>query len=111
MPKVYTLKQNTDFRTAYYRGTVQVHPCLVVYVRKNRFGTVRIGITTGKKIGKAVQRNRCRRLIREAFRALSPDVKTGYDLVFVARSATLKKSSTALTAVMRELLQKAGTLQ
>lgn len=110
MAKLCALKQNKDFRTAYYHGRSLVHPSLIVYVRKNRMGLTRVGITTGKKIGKAVQRNRCRRVIREAFRLLQPEVKRGYDYVFVARVATLKRTSTQIGTIMREQLNKAGML-
>ena len=51
-----TIRENTAFRTLYYRGKSQVCPALVTYVRKNRLGVPRVGITTGKKLGKAVQR-------------------------------------------------------
>jgi ribonuclease P protein component len=71
----------------------------------------RYGITTGKKVGKAVQRNRSRRLIREAFRLVEPQVKRGYDYVFVARVATNTRSSIQLRQLMQEQLKKAGFLQ
>ena len=66
MAKFAVLNCNKDFRTLYYRGKSQVHPGLVTYVRRNRLGTPRAGITTGKKVGNAVRRSRCRRVIREA---------------------------------------------
>ena len=110
MAKLHALKQNTEFRTAYYRGKSFVHPFLITYVKKNRLGTVRIGITTGKKVGKAVQRNRCRRIIREAFRQLLPQVKPGWDYVFVARGATITRSSTDIQQLMHDQLKKAGLL-
>ncbi len=110
MTKLCTIKQNKDFRTAYYHGKVYVSPLLVLYVRKNREKTVRIGITTGKKVGHAVQRNRCRRIIREAYRRLYPQLSGGWDLVFVARAATVGSTSTALYEVMCQQLKKAGLL-
>ena len=110
MPKVYTLKLNKDFRTAYYHGRALVTPALIIYVRKNRYGLTRIGITTGKKVGKAVKRNRCRRIIREAFRQLAGQVKRGHDYVFVARTVTIKKNSNQLRDLMAEQLKKAGYL-
>lgn len=110
MPKLCVLKENKEFRGAYYRGKALVHPILITYVRKNRYGMARVGITTGKKVGKAVQRNRCRRIIREAFRQLLPEVKSGYDYVFVARASTVSKTSTDVHRVMREQLKKAGFL-
>ena len=53
MTKFAVINTNKDFRTLYYRGKSQVHPVLVTYVRKNRLGYPRAGITTGKKIGGA----------------------------------------------------------
>ena len=108
--KPVTIKLNKDFRTAYYHGGSQVHPALVTYVRKNRLGVTRVGITTGKKIGSAVARNRCRRVIREAYRSLSPKLRKGYDIVFVARVRTAAIKSTVLAGVMAAHLRKAGVL-
>lgn len=47
-----------------------------------------MGITSSKKIGKAYQRNRARRVIRAAYAQLAPRLNGNYDIVFVARSAT-----------------------
>ena len=104
-----TLCENKDFRSLYYRGQSQVHPALVTYVRKNRFGYPRVGITTGKKLGGAVQRSRCRRVIREAFRPLLPRVG-GYDIVFVARVRTLEYKSNRLQTVVEKQLAQLGVL-
>ena len=85
--ELVTIKENKDFRRVYMRGSSYASGILVTYVIRNRSKITRIGITTGKKIGKAVLRNRSRRIIREAFREISDDVKTGYDIVIVARPA------------------------
>ena len=111
MAKITALKLNKEFRSAYYHGRSLVNPSLITYVRKNRVGETRLGITTGKKIGKAVKRNRCRRIIREAFRGLLPHVKRGYDYVFVARAATVNKKSTDLQQIMRSQLKSIGHWQ
>lgn len=110
MAKLHTLHQNTEFRTLYYRGKSQVHPALVTYCRRNRRGITRIGITTSKKLGKAVVRNRCRRIIREAFRHLSPHVTGGWDICFVARVRTSSLKSTDIERVMEQQLKKAGVI-
>lgn len=110
MTKLYTIKLNKDFKTAYYHGKAFVHPLLILYVRKNREKTCRIGITTGKKVGGAVQRNRSRRIIREAYRSFQPQLTGHYDLVFVARKATAESNSNALREVMQQQLKKAGLL-
>ncbi len=69
-----------------------------------------MGITTSKKIGNAVERNRSRRVIRAAFRDIFPSVKGGYDIVFVARSKTGYLKSTDVSKVMNKHLAKAGVI-
>ena len=103
------LKQNSDFRRAYGRGKSFSDPALVTYVLKNnRAGICRMGITTSKKIGNAVERNRARRIIRAAFRDNLPDIKGGYDFVFVARTRTKFLKSTDVSVIMAKHLAKAG---
>lgn len=72
----------------YYRAKSVVTPQVVIYYSKNRLSYNRLGITTGKKIGNAVKRNRSRRIIRQAFRESSPYIRRGYDFVLVARGKT-----------------------
>lgn len=105
-----TVKSNGDFRRAYARGRSYPDPALVTIVIRNRAGISRIGITTGKKIGGAVQRNRARRVIRAAFDGFREQVKPGYDIIFVARAKTCRIKSTALSPVMKRQLTAAGLL-
>lgn len=110
MAKYAVVKQNYEFRRAYSRGRSFVSPCLVTYCFKKRYGGIKIGITSGKKIGKAVARNRARRVIREAFRTMYPDAKGNWDIIFVARTATAYKKSTDIAVVMKKQLKEAGVL-
>ncbi|MEG1887334.1 MAG: ribonuclease P protein component [Oscillospiraceae bacterium] len=105
-----TLKLNKDFRRLYGRGRSFVNPVLVTYVSKNRLNAVRIGITTSKKLGNAVMRNRARRLIRAAFYNCENDINCGVDIVFVARTRTLQSKSTDVEKAMRKHLQNAGII-
>nr|WP_319489592.1 ribonuclease P protein component [uncultured Caproiciproducens sp.] len=102
---------NNDFRRIYARGKSYVSPVVVTYVSKNRSRNVRIGITTSKKIGNAVKRNRSRRVIREAFRALVPGIAPGYDFIFVARGKTPFVKSTDIRRAMLLQLKDAGVLK
>jgi ribonuclease P protein component len=110
MSKVLTLKENRDFQRLYRRGKSYVSPEVVTYVMKNKTNTVRYGITTGKKIGNAVKRSRARRVIRAAFRNLSPNILSGCDIVFVARGKTPFVKSTAVEKAMLDHLTQAGLL-
>lgn len=108
---IITLKENRDFRRMYNRGKSFVSPMLVTYVMKNRLQNVRIGITASKKIGKAVQRNRSRRIIMAAYRQILPDIKDGYDFIFVARGKTPYIKSTDVLYCMKKQLKQAGVLK
>ena len=110
MPQTVTLNTNSDFRRVYARGKVYTDPALVSYVMKNRAGICRIGITTSKKIGNAVQRNRARRVIRAATEMLPP-IKGGCDIVFVARTKTVRKKSTDIFQIMERELRSAGVIE
>jgi ribonuclease P protein component len=105
------IKENRDFRRIYSRGKNLVSPVIVCYALKNRFGRVRMGITTSKRIGNAVKRNRSRRVIRAAFRELLPRIKPGYDFIFVARAKTPYVKSTSVQHAMEQQLHKAGILK
>ncbi len=111
MSDFVTLKSNSDFRRLYNRGKTVTDPALVVYYSKNRAGICRIGITTSKKIGNAVERNRSRRLLREAFRSVCGDVSPCYDIVIVARSKTKYVKSTRLAEIMRRIFAEKGMLK
>ena len=84
-----SLTLNKEFKRAYYRGQVFTSPVVVVYAVKNRQGVNRIGLTASKKIGKAVQRNRARRVMKEAYRLMEQQFPIGWDFVLVARTKTV----------------------
>ena len=111
MEKLVPICRNNDFRRIYARGKSYVSPLVVVYALKNRTKNVRVGITTSKKVGNAVQRNRSRRVIREAFRAPAPRVRPGFDLVLVARGKTPYVKSTDVRRQLERQLQAAGLLR
>ena len=106
-----TLTKNKEFTRAYTRGKSFVHPLLVLYVVKTRTGQTRVGITSSKKIGNAVTRNRARRVIRAAMQQLLPQNVGSWDLVFVARGKTAQSKSWQLEKVMKKQLEAAGVLQ
>jgi ribonuclease P protein component len=108
--KYTTLTDNRDFQRLYRRGQSSVSPGLVTYVLKNKKNNLRIGITTSKKVGKAVRRNRSRRVIRAAFANIGvPDGKN-YDIVFVARTRTAYLKSYEVERYMREHLHRLGVI-
>ncbi len=108
--KFKAINQNKDFVRGYRKGICTVSPLVVTYVMKNRYGHMRIGITSSKKIGGAVQRNRARRVIRRAVRELGLDMSLGYDLIFVARGKTTRCKSGELVPLIKSALIEGGVL-
>ena len=104
-----SLKLNHIFRRL-YRTNGQANSCLVLYARKNRTNTNRVGITVSKKLGKAVVRNRVRRRIREAYRLNEERFLPGYDIVIVARSRAVEVRFQKLTESLLSLSEQAGIL-
>ncbi len=110
LKKTVTIKSNCDFRRLYGKGKVFQAPALVSYVMKNRAGICRVGITSSKKIGNAVERNRARRVIRAAYQSLEDKISGNYDIIFVARTKTKYVKSTYLEDVMKKQLTEAGVI-
>ena len=81
-----SLKKNYEFRRLYSKGDCAATPRLVVYVRRTRQQTNRLGITVSTKLGKAVTRNRVRRRLREIYRLNEQYISRGTHMVIVARS-------------------------
>ncbi len=95
------IKENKDFVNLYKRGKFVAGKAVTIYYRKNRFGKTRMGITTGKKVGNAVTRSRCRRIIRAAYYANEEAFPKGYDYIIVARPFCGECKSTQLSDFMR----------
>ncbi len=108
--KITTIKSNRDFQRIYRRGRSFVSPALVTYALKTKNHNLRIGITTSKKVGKAVNRNRSRRVIRAAFYHLNADNSASYDIIFVARTRTAFVKSYEVERYMREHFKKLGII-
>ncbi len=105
-----SLKLNHIFQRL-YRTSGQASPYMVLYARKNRTGTNRVGITVSKKLGKAHVRNRVRRRLREVYRLNEEKFQPGWDIVVVARSRAVEAKFSKLTESYLSLAAKAGILE
>ncbi len=104
-----SLKLNHVFRRL-YRTNGFAGPYLVLYARKNRSESNRVGITVSKKLGKAHIRNRIRRRLREIYRLNEDKFLPGWDIVLVGRGKALDADFAAMTKSFLSLARKAGIL-
>ena len=105
-----SLKLNHIFRRL-YSTSGQANSMMVLYARKNRTGTNRVGITVSKKLGHAVVRNRVRRRLREVYRLNEAKFQPGWDIVVVARSRCISASFQDIVSAYLALAAKAGILR
>ena len=106
----HSLKLNHIFQRL-YRTSGQANGYLVLYARKNRTDTNRVGITVGKKLGHAVVRNRVRRRLREVYRLNEDKFQAGWDIVVVARTRAIYADFAQLVEAYMTAAQKAGILK
>ena len=78
-----TLKKNYEFKNVLSKGNYYRGSYIDIFLKKKNQTENYIGIAVGVKVAKAVKRNRIKRLIRENYRLLRNDIKTGYDIVFL----------------------------
>lgn len=111
MKKTISIKENKDFKKLYYRGKSVVNDCIVVYYRQNPYPYCRLGITVSAKIGKAVVRNRIRRLVRESYRLMEDRVRKSMDIVVVARNKAAFSDYAAINAALEKAFVKSGIIK
>ena len=107
MERRYRLQKNRAFQYVYRKGHSVACRDLVLLFAKSR--ELRVGFSVSKKVGKAVVRNRVKRRLRECFRPLLGDVKTGL-YVIVARSSAAEAAFADLKQDVRYLLKKQNAI-
>ncbi len=109
------LQSAKDFERVWREGQSHAHP-LVVLVACRRPAEApaplptRCGFVAGKKVGSAVDRNRAKRLLREAVRQRAGDLAQGWDLVFVARAPLAAAGLSQARRAVGQLLKRANVV-
>jgi ribonuclease P protein component len=107
------LSRSAEFERVYRQGRSSANRHLVLYTFPNpSVEHPRLGLSVSRKVGGAVERNRVKRLLREAFDHAREGLRPGHDLVVVARPEARelaeREGLAGVDAALGELLEKAG---
>jgi ribonuclease P protein component len=103
----FRLTRSEDFKRVRRSGKSYAHPLLVLIVQAGDEGQLHVGVAASRGIGTAVQRNRAKRLLREAVRALIPSLATGWDILLIARPPLLSCKMSEVRETLLTLLRRA----
>lgn len=111
MKRRFRLTKSTDIKRVRRLGKSYVHPFIVLITHPNQHETSRFTVTAGRSVGKAVQRNRAKRWLREALRPFIPSIVPGWDVLIVARQPITNASFQNCQNAMQTLLNRAHLLK
>ena len=104
------LRSAVAFRAIQTDSRSRTHPLLLLRYRGNELERTRFGISTGRRLGGAVVRNRQRRRLRTILRRLAANMVSGFDVLIVLRPAAADSAQTELEQALHGLLRTAGLL-
>ena len=110
MLKPNVLRRKNDFSAIYNKGKSVGERYLVFFYKKNGLSYNRIAFLASKKVGKAVIRNRARRLLRESYREFEKKLPLGYDFIFIARKTICGLKCANVKKSMENAIKRSGLL-
>jgi len=102
------LTKSEQYAAVYNKGSSWVNSLLVMKALPNRLTLSRCGFSVSQRVGKAVTRNRVKRLLREIIRQVS--LRPGWDIIFIARSPASASNYAQLRESVEALLDQAQLL-
>ncbi len=114
MQRHLRLRRRVDFEQLRAEGQVVRHPLFVFSYRANDKQHNCYGVIVSRRLGKAVQRNKIRRRLREALRHYEPmivqDTTQGYDMALIARLPVAQASYGQIHTALGRLLRRTTLL-
>jgi ribonuclease P protein component len=111
MPRYHRLRQRADIELVRQEGRLVRHSLAWLRWRANGQAVSRFAFSASRQVGKAVTRNRARRLMREAVGHHAPDIAAGWDCLLIARPETPQATLTEIDGALVTILQQARLLK
>jgi ribonuclease P protein component len=104
----FRLTRSIDFKRVRNAGKSYAHPLIVLVVSPSTENSLKVGVTAGRSVGGAIQRNRAKRLLREAMRLLLPTIRPGWDLILIARQPLSVATFEQVQSTLSQLIRRAN---
>jgi ribonuclease P protein component len=105
------LRAPADFEALQRHGRSRGHPLVAVRFHRTGGAGTRFGLSTGRRLGGAVDRNRVRRRVRAILRSLAARTEPGWDVLVVCRPAAVAASHRELAEALEGVLTRAGVVK
>lgn len=104
MKKTKMLKKNYEFRNVLKKGKCYYAKYIQAYILKNDYNGILLGLAVGTKIGKAYQRNKIKRLIRESYKFMENDIEEGYSVVFLVNRKNFNYKELNFSGIKKDMI-------
>jgi len=105
------LSRPQDFAAIQGAGTTRSHPLFTVRFQRTGLETTRFGLSTGRRLGGAVVRNRVRRRLREVLKSMVLTCQPGWDVLIIARPAIVGIDHDTLVGALHRTLVRGGVIE
>ena len=110
MKRAFSLRRD-DFQRVWDSGKSWSHPLIILRASANNQALTRFGFVAGKKIGKAVRRNRTKRLLREAVRQRLETISPGWDIILIFRAGSGQAEFIDVDSAVESVLKRAKLIR
>lgn len=104
MKKTKMLKKNYEFRNVLKNGKCYYAKYIQAYILKNDYNGILLGLAVGTKIGKAYQRNKIKRLIRESYKLIENNIEDGYSVVFLVNKRNFNYKELNFSDIKKDMV-------